>query len=564
MSSYLTRLENFLNNGKNLYKIYFFLVVFLCVVKLPSLLTSDIQPWDEGMYATRVLSIHTFGDFIDQSTHSVGRFYSASHPPLLIWTGYFATLIFGINSIVLKSTIFIFSLLCVLLMLLIGRNIFSLSTGFYAALIFISNIIFTVFSQRFQFDIPYTFFILLSFYFIFLYNDTLKFKYIIYGGIAFGCCLMTKILVGLYIPLILFLSYLIIRDKYNIRLKEIIILTAIGILIALPWHLYMFANSGSEFTDFFFKFHIIDRAIEGVEMNEKNSGYLYHINYLFSIIPFSVLIFPALIKDFLNLKKLNWQKIFVNIWFITGLLILSLFKTKLEVYVLMILVPGAFIIPLFLKDINIESKKIKVFIIFITLLNIFWFSTESIRPELKLFFKNGSVFLDLIYIITAAIIFFLTSRQTAKIIELKKTFYIFILIFFFGINIYYLLFTPAWVNGYKLSEIKRYIDQSGKKEIVYVSGNYRFNPQFSFYFNGLNLNWGNPEYKFELINNKNAGNNLDSVKRKLYKIADKDCFIIVEKDGINRASEFNPDLLVPDLFIKSLTKTGYELYEKRK
>lgn len=123
-------------------------------------------------------------------------------------------------------------------MLLIGRNIFSLSR-LYAALIFISNIIFTVFSQRFQFDIPYTFFILLSFYFIFLYNDTLKFKYIIYGGIAFGCCLMTKILVGLYIPLILFLSYLIIRDKYNIRLKEIIILTAIGILIALPWHLYM-------------------------------------------------------------------------------------------------------------------------------------------------------------------------------------------------------------------------------------------------------------------------------------------------------------------------------------
>ncbi|MEP7145789.1 MAG: hypothetical protein ABI792_02135, partial [bacterium] len=88
MSSLFIKLEDFLNNGKNFYKLFFFLVVFLCAVKLPSLLTSDIQPWDEGMYATRVLSIHTYGDFIDQSSHSTGGFYSASHPPLLIWIGY--------------------------------------------------------------------------------------------------------------------------------------------------------------------------------------------------------------------------------------------------------------------------------------------------------------------------------------------------------------------------------------------------------------------------------------------------------------------------------------------
>ncbi|HMS33213.1 MAG TPA: glycosyltransferase family 39 protein [Ignavibacteria bacterium] len=560
MSSYLIKLENFLNNGKNLNKIYFFLVVFLCIVKLPSLLTSDIQPWDEGMYATRVLSIHTNGDFIDQSSHSVGKFYSASHPPLLIWISYFVTLIFGVSSVVLKLIVFVFSLLCILLILLIGKDLFSLSTGFYAAIIFCGNIIFTVFSQRFQFDIPYTFFILLSFYLIFRYNDTLKFKYLIYSGIAFGCCLMTKILVGLYIPMILCLSYLIIKDKFNISLKDIISLTVIGILIALPWHLYMFAKSGPEFTDYFFKFHIIDRAIEGVEMNEKNSGYLYHINYLFSIIPFSVLIFPALIKDLINFNKINWQKIFVNVWFVTGLLILTFFKTKLEVYSLMILVPGAFIIPLFLKEINNENIMVKVFLIFITILNILWFATESFRPEIKLFLKNGSTVLNLVYFLSAVIILFLISRQSAKIIELKKTYYIFILIFFFGISIYYLFFTPVWVNGFKLSEIKKYIDKSGKKEIVYVSSNYRFNPQFSYYFDGLNLSWNNPEFKFDLIN---TGNNFDSAKNKLNAIGDKDYFIIIEKDGINRASDFNSDLLLPDFFKMSLKSTGYELYEKR-
>ena len=80
MSSTFSKLEDFLNNGKNFYKLYFFLVVFLCIVKLPSLLTSDIQPWDEGMYATRVQSIHTNGDFIDQSSHSPGGFDSSDPP----------------------------------------------------------------------------------------------------------------------------------------------------------------------------------------------------------------------------------------------------------------------------------------------------------------------------------------------------------------------------------------------------------------------------------------------------------------------------------------------------
>ncbi|MBK8551814.1 MAG: glycosyltransferase family 39 protein [Ignavibacteria bacterium] len=383
MSSLYLKLNSFLSNGKNLYKIFFFLVVFLCVVKLPSLLTSDIQPWDEGMYAARVLSIHENGDFVDQSSHSVGKFYSASHPPLLIWLGYFVTLIFGVNSIALKLIVFILSLLCVLLILLIGKKLFSAEIGFYAALIFCSNIIFEVFSQRFQFDIPYSFFILLSFYLIFLYNDSLELKYLILSGISFGCCLMTKILVGFYIPMILFISFLFIKDKVNYKLKDIIILTAIGIAAALPWHLYMLLEFGSEFTDYFFKFHIYDRAFQGVELNQKSSGAFYHINYLLSIIPYSILAFISLFSDLKNFRNRDWRELFFDIWFITGLIILALFKTKLEAYVLMILLPAGFLIPLYLKRADNGNLITKVFIIFFLFLNIVWFSTESIRPEIK-------------------------------------------------------------------------------------------------------------------------------------------------------------------------------------
>ncbi|MBK7255107.1 MAG: hypothetical protein IPI04_14670 [Ignavibacteria bacterium] len=147
MSSFYLKTENFLSNEKNHVKIIIFLVVFLCAVKLPMLFTADIQPWDEGMYATRVLSIHSNGDFFDQSSHSVGRFYSGSHPPLLIWIGYASTLIFGINSAALKIVPFIFSLLCVILVILSGKRLLTLKQDLSQRL-FSAAILFSIFSPK--------------------------------------------------------------------------------------------------------------------------------------------------------------------------------------------------------------------------------------------------------------------------------------------------------------------------------------------------------------------------------------------------------------------------------
>ena len=558
MSDQFFKLEKFLNNGKNFYKIFFFLVVFLCAVKLPSILTSDIQPWDEGMYATRVLSVHTNGDFIEQSRHSVGGFYSASHPPLLIWIGYFVTLITGVNSVSLKLIIFVFSLLCVLLIMLIGRNLFTTSVGFYASLIFCSNIIFTVFSQRFQFDYPYTFFILLSFYFIFLFNEKKEYKYLIFSGISFGFCLMIKILVGFYIPLVLFISYFLIKDKVSYRFKDLVILTSIGILIALPWHVYMIINFGNAFIDYFLKFHIYQRIVEGVEFNEKSSGVLYHINYLFSIIPYSILMFPGIIYDLKNYKNLDWKKIFLLVWFISGLVIITLLKTKLEVYVLMILVPGCFLIPLYIRQFSGKNIFHNTILLFFTFLNIFWYLSESYRPQIKNFLFRENILIDGLVVVSISFVLFYAGKYLANKIELKKSYYIFILVFFFTVNIYYLFFVPHWVNIFKLSEISEYIKENPLEEIVYIGSNYRHNPQFSFYFKGLNLNWENPEYNYVMFDTKKDNDILSS----LDKISDKDYYLILEKDYINRAVYPPSDSIVPANMNLIIKNGGYELYGK--
>jgi 4-amino-4-deoxy-L-arabinose transferase-like glycosyltransferase len=555
------KILNYLNDDKNIYKVFFLIVVFLFVVKLPPLLTSDIQPWDEGMYATRVLSIFVNGDFLDQSSHSVQKFYSGSHPPLLIWIGYFCSLVFGLNSVTLKLIPFILSLLSILLLILIGRNLFNPLTGITAALIFSGNIIFNVFSKRFQFDIPYTFFILLSFYLFFKYMDNKKIAYNILGGIVFGLCLMVKILVGFYIPIIIFIFYIFQRKKIEYKFLDLFIFTLIGVIIALPWHLYMLLHYGKEFMDYFFTFHIYDRAFIGVEHNTKGSGFLYHINYLLSIIPFSILIFISLVKDFIKLKELNYKKIFLIIWFLTGLVIITLFKTKLEVYILLILAPGSIMLAEYLSRLNNADLKEKIIVFILTTLNILWALSLIFRNNLdyKNIFSQNIIIILFPVVITFFIIFYIIKYLSNKI-TIINFYYLFIFLFCISINIYYMFSVPEWENTYKISTIKSTIENSGRKNIVYISSNYRANPQFSFYFCGLDLGWKSDKYNYYLIDTKIGADSIKNILNNNFK--DNEYNFIVEKDNINRSEYLDSKNFIPPNFKLIYSTKGYELYQK--
>lgn len=558
MANYFDQFLSYINNGKNFYKLYLFLVIFLCAVKLPTLLTADIQPWDEGMYATRVLSIYDNADAWDQSMHSVGKFYSGSHPPLLIWIGYAFTLVFGTSAAVFKMIPFLFGLGSVLLIMKIGAELYDNRTGFIAALILSGNLIFNIFSKRFQFDIPYTFFILLAFYFIVLYIKKPDNKYIIYAGITFGLCLMVKILVGVYIPIILFGFYILQKKKTPLTFSNIFVLTIIGICIALPWHLYMISTYGMEFLHYFMGFHILDRAFIGVEENIKGSGVFYHINYFLSIVPFAVIVFFALIKDIRNYKNIDWRKVFLWVWFLVGLIIISSFKTKLEVYVLLILVPSCLIIPVYLSELKKGFSLENFLLIAAITFNVVWFATRDIRPAMKNFIADSSIIFILLMLIGCVILVSVISYFISKKINTESSLLVFIVLFFIGINVYLLIKPPMWENEFAITPVKNLIDDSGKTKIYYVGSDFRHNPQFSFYFNGLDLGWPGEKYTYGFIDTKDG---FDKVKTVLDALPDGEYNIIVEKDNINRSSYPDSKNFIPE-DIRLVKKTvGYELYQ---
>lgn len=539
--------------------VYLFLVIFLVLIKSHSIITTDIQPWDEGMYATRVLSIQESGDIIDQSQHSVGKFYSGSHPPLLIWIGYAVTSVFGMNNTALKGLIFIFGLASLWFIMKIGNNVYSPRAGIIAAVIFCSNLIFNIFAKRFQFDIPYTFLILLSFWFFLKFLDTGESKYNYYSGIVFGLCLMIKILVGFFIPMAIFLWFILSKDKLKYSIKHLFTLTAIGIVIAAPWHAYMFVKYGWEFFNYFFFYHIYERALFGVEHNTKGSGYIYHISYLLTILPFGAVILFGAFRKLISFRKLQGKELFILIWFLIGFVIITLFKTKLEVYILLILTPGVFIAGNYLEVLDTLGIKEKVTLLIITAFNIFWAVLNYFRIELSFPLNLNTLPIVAVlsavwFVFSAFVIYSFVKRN----FSLSRMFYAFILGFLFFINILYAVKIPFWENSFKITNVKSEIEKSGYRKLLYVASNYRHNPQFSFYFNGLDLGWTNTKYDFTFVDSKDG---FDSIKTVLKK-AGNNVNVIVEKDYINRSNYFDSKLVIDDSYKLILKSSGYELYRK--
>ncbi len=534
------------------------LLLFLCMAKIPAMLSADIQPWDEGMYAARVNSIHINGDFWDQSEHSVGGFESGVHPPLYIWLGYGVTAVFGMDEFVFKMIAFIFGLLCVVYIIKLGELIHSFEAGFLSAMIFSATYVFTVYAKRFQFDIAVTFLFLLCFYLLIKYMEGEQRKYFYWSVVVFGLCLMTKSLYGVFIPAIIFAFFVLTNSRSRkIRFSDIVIFGAVGIAIALPWHLYMYVKHGSEFIDYLLGFHILKRATEGIGGNEKPSGVFYYFSILMNNIPFALIVFYAMVRDALSFKSLDWRKIFLWVWFLAGFIVISLFTTKIDTYLMPFLIPVTILLTLYFFE---ERKRtfLEIFIVsFLFVVNLFWYLTPGIRNELKAYVMTGVgavVALAVIAVITGTL--FLLSKKFRAITSLRKVYVYVIILFFMGANIYYAFNISLFEDGFKLAEIKEISDESGRRDLVYISNEYEMNPQFSYYFGGIDLN-SPGKYSYKLLDLYSGA---DSVRAVLQGLEKGKYLILVERDNINTGVEIPPEMFLPGGVRLTKETHGYQLY----
>lgn len=440
----------------------------------------------------------------------------------------------------------------------LGSELLNQFSGIIAGLIFSSNIIFDVFSQRFQLDIHYTFFLLLSFYFFVQFYRKGKSFLLYLSALSFGLCLMTKILVGFFVPIVISIFFLL--DRKILKLYQLILYIIIGLLVAAPWHIYMIIKYGNNFIDYFFFYHIVQRAFEGVEHNVKQSSVLYYFNYLLSIIPYSIIFFISIWEYIKNYKELNQEKKFLLVWSLIAWAIISSFRTKLEAYIMLALPPVSLVIADYLSSRNKVTTLSRQIVWFLLFLNIFWFATYHYRDDstLRYQYMHQFVWYSLIVIIGYVFVSILLAWWLGKKFPVQPLIIYFVFVFFVGLNFTYLVDRPEWENTYRISKIRSLVEQSNRNNVVYIGSNFRFNPQFSFYFEGLNLTWDKKKYNFMLLDTKvgvkNVYESLENLPKSQYNI-------IVEKDNINRAEYPPSSLFIPGDFKLILADKGYELYQ---
>jgi hypothetical protein len=132
------------------------------------------------------------------------------------------------------------------------------------------------------------------------------------------------------------------------------------------------------------------------------------------------------------------------------------------------------------------------------------------------------------------------------------------ILFFIGINFQHFIKVPYWADSFHLSEIKNNIDERKIKNILYIGSNYRANPQFTYYFDGLNIGWTNQNYSYKFVDLKKDG--LKNVRQYLDSLEPENQNIIIEKDGINRTDYDSTYFFMPHKFNFVMKSSGYELY----
>jgi hypothetical protein len=479
---------------------------------------AEIHPWDEGLYALRALSILENGNLIDQTSSSPGGLYSSTYPPLSVWAMALSMKIFGPGALAVRLFSYICSITSLIIIYLISIRILSEEKAIFTVILLSISIAWNVYSRQGMTEVPVIFFSLQSLWALIKLHETKEHRKWIFGlifGLSFALALMTKIIVS-FLPLLFAVSFLIFSFR---NLKYVLLGLILGLILAFPWHYYMFSVYGNEFLNAF----LIPHLYSAVENNAPQLGFFYYLNQLIITNPFTVLSFVSLY--FLILGKFNKIKeqdenfivYILMIWFFLTFIFFSLAVTKLPHYSVYFLVPAVILSVKVFENIETERSNTKNlwFIFTILIISTLWSIGEDLREGFKLLLNNYKISLPVIIftVITLTMLFAGFFLKKSFFDKIKLIYYIrlsyIILIILVARIVIYTSFSPLEREAGAKKTVE-FIDHLRQDKIIYLFHFYNtsdtLNPQLEWYFK---IKDSGQKLKPELIKISLASNQLD-------------------------------------------------------
>jgi 4-amino-4-deoxy-L-arabinose transferase-like glycosyltransferase len=290
---------------------------------------------DERTYSQWAFHMIKNGDYLNPWAAGDLSFYIAK-PPLNMWFMSLAYQVFGINNFSTRLWSAVFGALSLIVVYYLGKQLYNSYVGFLSAIVLGTFTSFFVLARHAMTDVPFVFFILASIYFFVLSEKTENSaRYTALSGVFFGLALMTKQVVAFLIPLIIFV-YLVLTQR-SVRFffkKRFAIFFWLGVLIFLPWTLYMTLSYGPDFLFPYFLDSVFQRSASSIEGHV--GGYLfYFINFIHNENLLWVILLPfagvSAVKGVFNRSKAD---LLLLVWMVMVLLVFSLVQTKIYWYLM--------------------------------------------------------------------------------------------------------------------------------------------------------------------------------------------------------------------------------------
>jgi outer membrane protein assembly factor BamB len=234
---------------------------------------------DERRYSQWAFHMIKNGDYLNPWAFGDLSFY-LSKPPLNMWLMALSYQVFGINNFASRLSSAVFGVLSLIVVFYLGKKLYNSYVGFLSAIILGTFTTFFLFARHAMTDVPFVSFILASIYFFVLSKRTNNsIRYAALSGLFFGLALMTKQVEALLIPLIICIFLALTERSIRFLItKRFAVFLGIGVLIFLPWLIYMTLSFGSYFWETYFFHSVVTRTVTPIEGHFGD--YLYYFTNL--------------------------------------------------------------------------------------------------------------------------------------------------------------------------------------------------------------------------------------------------------------------------------------------
>ena len=342
-------------------------IIILCGLVLRFYMAADFQlnEWDESYHA--LVAKNMMNDlwhptlYINPIMEYDFKDWTGNHTwlhsqPLPLWASALSMQMFGVNEISFRLPSILLSIVSLLLMYYLTKELFSKLVAIWATFFFsIHYMLIEFVAGRVtpdHFEVFFICFFLAGVYFSVLFFNRGKWWWNVFAGLSIGLAYLSNAQPAIFV-VFLWLVFAIFRRKkewlrYFLNLP---VLLAAALLVILPWqiHIYTYFPQEAlwEAKSNFFKFFIYDQ-------NHFQPYYFYFLNSLpqlfgsFVVIPIVWYVYHAIIKP--N-QPTRWL---ISLWILLPIIVYSFAATKMNSYIMLIspaifMLMGVFMLYMYLK-----------------------------------------------------------------------------------------------------------------------------------------------------------------------------------------------------------------------